>query len=600
MIPMSSGERLQFYKRPDIRHLLSWTIQGHERINPAPGRDQDHFPEVSRIVGNPESSVLLLEELASAGFYQKVKVGTDAICPECGDSKISVSQVCPLCESPDVEKVDRIEHYACGCIDREEKFHKEGQFICPKCGRELKIIGNDYRRLEDIFFCNQCKRDTSILKVIGRCADNSHAFSYDKVNLKPVYGYTFNESLREEVTAQCLLERPLAEYIESLGYKTETLTTLRGGTGAEHTFNIVASGGGRTAVITITSSLNEVGRESVLNFFAELFDVKVDQGILVAMPRLSRDARTLAKLYAINFVEGETIREVLDKLPTVITELIDTRTISPETKILQEAIERLAPTEEKIKGEAGITLQPESTPMKTVEKPAEEKRATDTSTSKIPFEEYEKPLESFKERVKRIHTLAEKTLLEEAHAVPAGEALPEQSEKHPEREDRLEKLRNATLKSIFDLEEWTAQEYSRIAESTPDPQLHQLYSTFSEQEKRHRELLSEVAAIISPNEKITFTEIPPEIREISGKFTGEGRDIYELMLLMEAHERLENEGMKRYQEMAKTTPDERVKNIFQTLIAEHENNHKMFRETLETLDKMYREISFKRRITPER
>ncbi len=600
MAPLSSGERLQLYQRPDIRHLLSWTIQGHERISPALGKDQDRFPEVSRILGSPESSTALLEELASAGFYQKVKVATKAICPECGDAKISVSQVCPLCESPDIEKADRIEHYACGCIDQEEKFHREGQLICPRCEKELRIIGTDYQRVEDIFFCNQCKRDTSILKVIGRCADHNHTFSYDKVDLKPVYGYVFNESLREEVTAQCLLERPLAEFIESMGYKTETLATLRGGTGAEHTFNIVASGGGKTAVITITSGVDEVGRESVLNFFAELFDVKVDQGILVAMPRLSKDARTLAKLYAINFVEGETIREILDKLPTVITEPRGIREISPETRILQEAIERLAPTEEKIKEETEITPRPESTPVKTIEEPTEKDRTIDTSTSRMSFEEYEKQLESFKERVKKARTLAEKTLLEEAQGIPAGEAPPEQIEKHPEGEDRLEKLRNATLKNLLDLEEWTAQEYSRIAESTPDPRLHELYSAFSEQEKRHRELLSEVASIISPDEEITFTEIPAEIREISGKFTGEARDIYELMLLMETHERLEAEGMKRYQEMAKTTPDERVKKIFQTLIAEHENNHKMFRETLETLDNMYREISFKRRITPKR
>jgi rubrerythrin len=561
MSPVSSSERLDLYKRTEIRHLLSWTVQGHEKIDPILGKNRDHFPEVSRIVGSSEKSILLLEEMASAGFYTKIKVATEAICPDCGDNEISVSQVCPLCESPDIEKADRIEHYACGHIDRDHNFYKQGQLICPKCGKELKLIGTDYQRIEDIFHCNKCKGDTSALKVVGKCTDNNHTFSYDEIDLKPIYGYKFNEDLREEVTAHCLLERPLAEFMESLGYKTESLATLRGGTGAEHTFNIVASGNGKTVVINLTSSIDEVDRESVLNFFAELFDVKVSQGILIAIPRLSKDARTLAKLYAINFIEGETIEEILSKLPEIVTKPVGVAEITPETRVLQQAIEKLESIGEKTEKEKEITPQPKPIPIDPFEKPAKREQMTEIPTDEVSPEENEKPLEL---------------------------------------EDRLEKLRRATLKNIVRLEEWTAEEYRRMAESTLDPQLQQLYATFSEQEKRHRELLSEVASIVSPDEEIEFAEIPEEIREISRQFKGEVGDIYGLMLLMETHERLEREGMKRYREMAKAAPDERVKKIFETLITEHESNHRMFRETLDTLNDMYREISSQRKIAGKR
>lgn len=343
---LPENERLKLYKRPDVRQLLSWTVQGHEDIRPLPAKIDDCFPEVSRILGDPERSVPLLEELSSAGLYHRVKVGVEPVCPECGDSKISSSYVCPYCESWDIEKGARIEHYACGHVDYQNNFYKDGQLICPKCENELRLIGTDYQRIGNLFHCNECKRDSSIPKIIGTCIDHGHTFSYEEANLKPVYGYTFNETLRDEIAAHCLIELPIIRFMESMGYMAKPLVTLIGGSGADHTFDIVATGGDKTVVFALTSDQSEISREAVLNFFAKLYDVKSDHAILVAMPRLSADAQKLANLYSIEYIEGETIEEVVNKLRKLITEPVKPTTpgeTTIELKSLEDAVEKIIP-----------------------------------------------------------------------------------------------------------------------------------------------------------------------------------------------------------------------------------------------------------------
>ncbi len=315
---LPDNERLQLYRRSDVRQLLSWTVQGHEEIRPLPGKEGDHFPEVSRILGSPERGISLLEELAAAGFYRRVKAEVEPVCPECGDTKIFSSYTCPFCESHDLEKGSRLEHYPCGHVDFQKNFYKDGQLVCPKCDIELRLLGTDYQRIDNLFHCNDCKRDSSVPKITWVCADYGHTFSHEEAKLKPVYGYTFNEELRKEVVAHCLIELPFVRFMESLGYQAEPLQALSGSSGAEHVFDVVAKGGDQTVVFALASSTNEIGRESVLNFFAKLFDVKADHAILVAMPGLSEDARRLAELYRIEYIEGELVEEILDKLPQLI------------------------------------------------------------------------------------------------------------------------------------------------------------------------------------------------------------------------------------------------------------------------------------------
>jgi hypothetical protein len=52
-------------------------------------------------------------------------------------------------------KEEALEHFDCGNIDFKTKFIKgEGSLVCPKCGKKLKVIGVDYRKIESWYRCS--------------------------------------------------------------------------------------------------------------------------------------------------------------------------------------------------------------------------------------------------------------------------------------------------------------------------------------------------------------------------------------------------------------------------------------------------------------
>lgn len=338
-----SGSQDSILPRPEVRQLLSWVIQGHEKIAPLPLKDNDRFPEVNKIIGDSMTAVPLLEELASYGLLHRIKAYSEPSCPNCGSTQIFDKYLCPLCEGQNLDKGQRIQHYACGHVDLKVRFNKDGKLICPKCGKELKLIGTDYQRIEDVFHCNDCHRDSSMPKVLQTCSICSTSYPHEKAELKPIFGYVFNEEKRTEVIANALVELPIVKLLKAQGYSISMPGTLKGRSGAEHLFDIVATRYEKSIVFAITTGPSERGPKPVLNFFAKTYDVPAEREVLIAIPRLSKDAKKLAETYGMEYMEGETAEEILKDMPMLFSEpRIPTLPVDQliQREIIEEAPER--------------------------------------------------------------------------------------------------------------------------------------------------------------------------------------------------------------------------------------------------------------------
>jgi hypothetical protein len=110
----------------------------------------------------------------------------------------------------------------------------------------------------------------------------------------------------------------IVELLRGLGYTITPPKTVRGRWGQEVTFDISATRAGAEIVIDISSGQAEIGPEIVVTFFAKILETRPRRPILVCIPGLNRDARSLVSMYKMETVIGSNIEEVLPKLSELL------------------------------------------------------------------------------------------------------------------------------------------------------------------------------------------------------------------------------------------------------------------------------------------
>jgi hypothetical protein len=313
---MSSAERRALYLRRQIQTLLEWIINGHAKIEPSWIHESRvyRYSELDNLLGSPVAG-LLLEELASKGLLKRYTVDDMIECPKChSPDELRDRYLCLFCDSSDLRKGTLIEHYNCGHVDFAESFRGDGGLMCPKCDRVLKLLGTDYRRIDGMYRCQSCKRDSSVPKVVHVCTRCNQQFDYNQADVRPVYGYEFVEEFRGEVVANCTFETPLTEFLKKMGYSVEARKILTGLSGVEHVFDVFGERGDERIVIAIASDPKGVEEQTVANFFAKVYDVQPTRSILIAMPALRPRAKRLADLYKIEAFDGEDLNKIMEQM----------------------------------------------------------------------------------------------------------------------------------------------------------------------------------------------------------------------------------------------------------------------------------------------
>lgn len=116
-----------------------------------------------------ESVLEYLKQLQSSG---KITIEADIkeiSCNICGSVKIGQTFHCSSCNSSNFKRSKLIEHYKCGNFSEEESYKNN---VCPKCRKEIKVLGVDYKIFENFYTCNDCGNkfpEPAILYLCLRC-----------------------------------------------------------------------------------------------------------------------------------------------------------------------------------------------------------------------------------------------------------------------------------------------------------------------------------------------------------------------------------------------------------------------------------------------
>ncbi|MEM1581462.1 MAG: response regulator [Candidatus Bathyarchaeia archaeon] len=136
-----------------------------------------------------EEMLSTLNELVNAGFVEAKPLHSITACPFCGSLKPNLLLKCPQCGSSQLTKGEAIEHMNCGGVDFKFNFHRgDGELICPKCGKKLRQLGVDYRRVSSLYKCSN-EHFFSLPVLNFECFGCGKTFDFDDACLKTIYRY---------------------------------------------------------------------------------------------------------------------------------------------------------------------------------------------------------------------------------------------------------------------------------------------------------------------------------------------------------------------------------------------------------------------------
>lgn len=332
MQPEKKTKRLALYRINEVRRLVDKLLSGKSDFRPQ--RDPVAGDYVFEVEGlNKSKTSALLDELETCDALQKYRLDSVPTCPTCGHSNFYINYVCPFCQHRDLERATMIEHYNCGHTDFETSFTSGDRLVCPKCSRELKLIGTDYRKMDRVYHCSRCKRYFGTPGIELACRMCEKVVPTDQAQMVPTFGYRINEELRDELVSHCSLESPIVDLLGTLGYETKVPWSEKGISGTEHIFDIYARKEGAEVVLDMTSGAQEIGAESVVAFFGKVYDLNPRRAILVVMPGLSKDAQRLSELYKVEVVSGASVEELVRNLDQLLGKGV---VLAPKPEIVKE------------------------------------------------------------------------------------------------------------------------------------------------------------------------------------------------------------------------------------------------------------------------
>jgi hypothetical protein len=276
------------------------------------------YPVVEAIVGDAADVEDFLNRLCEAGILERRLYDKIIHCPKCGSANISVHYCCPYCKSFNIQKSSLIEHVKCGYMDIEENFLKGNKLICPKCHEKLEKLDVDYRQAGTWCTCKNCNKNFDIPVTAHFCRDCHANSTFEDTVIKDVYDYSLKEEIREEAAVGWVVIEPMSEFLRENGFEVESRAFLKGKSGANHMFDIVAYKGDVKRKVTVIdlaiSTEDTVPEQPVIALFAKIFDVSPDSAYLIAIPEMSENGKKMAGLYNIKVVEAENQEDVIKAL----------------------------------------------------------------------------------------------------------------------------------------------------------------------------------------------------------------------------------------------------------------------------------------------
>jgi len=187
-------------------------------------------------------------------------------------------------------------------IGLEEEFNSGLKQVCPKCRRELKLIGTDYRKPGARYVCNSCHGVFAAPMIKCRDLKTGDVYSLEELRQVNLYSYRLNEAHRKRLEFEFEPKKQLVDCLKRRGYNVQESVKVQGRSGATHIIDLLASIEDpitrHSVAIGILAASNdemEVNIDTLFSFDSKIYDAGIDSKMVIAVPRLNAEAAKFAQ-----------------------------------------------------------------------------------------------------------------------------------------------------------------------------------------------------------------------------------------------------------------------------------------------------------------
>jgi len=306
---------LEVWADANMAKLVDLLASGRlNAINPtidSSAEDGFTYEEVDRSLNAASSETIsILETLAKGNVLNRTpfeKVYKDAD----GSLQLVPVERCPNCGSGTIVRGQLIEHFYCGNVGMEQDYKVDHKYNCPKCNKELKLLGTDYRNIGIHYKCTTCQETFPAPVIKWRNLKTGKIWDFEELHEIQLYSYHLNADRKEWLEFQLKPKAQLVEFLKSRGYKVEELAKVQSSSGAVHTVDILASRDDGLSkyhlgieVLIASKGKKEVGLERLFEFDTKAYDIGLNYKVVLVMPRLSSEAAKFASRQKIGVFEA--------------------------------------------------------------------------------------------------------------------------------------------------------------------------------------------------------------------------------------------------------------------------------------------------------
>jgi hypothetical protein len=290
------------------------------------------FPTARQFLDISDKEVLsLLDSLSNEGVLEKKLFDKLLHCPHCRSVSVRPIYCCPKCGSADIVRGRMLEHSLCKYTGTDEEFLLiKKRLMCPNCKQELHALGEDYRSLGILCKCHDCGDIFAQPAVKWKCLACSLVTPGDKIAELNVYSYSLREAQRDRLQFELRPKQQLIQFLHDRGYEVTEKAIVKGGSGAEHTFDLLATkdDGIVTHQIAIGIGVTDtkpLGLNELFDFDDKTYDAGIHDKVLIAISGVTKEASQFANRQRIRILQPAAVESLL------------VRTVSPQPAPQAEA-----------------------------------------------------------------------------------------------------------------------------------------------------------------------------------------------------------------------------------------------------------------------